>query len=287
MDVTGRPARLYNRVAQTAGQMHPGSAPEISEHEFYRDVIRALQSARVPFLVGGGFAFFHHTGLSRATKDLDLFVLPGDFSRVLDICATAGYRTKVRFTHWLGKVFQDGQVIDIIFCSGNGLCTVDADWFTYAIPGTMFDVSIQLCPPEEMIWSKAFIMERERFDGADIVHLLSTYGKNLDWARLLRRFNSHWRVLFSHLILFGYVYPSERSKVPEWLMAELARRIRLEMNSVPPAERLCQGTLLSWSQYLIGIEQGAYEDARHPPRGNLSRPQIDALNATLREGEDT
>jgi hypothetical protein len=274
-------------VAQPAGQMHPGSAPEISEHEFYRDVIRVLQSAGVPFLVGGGFAFFQHTGLSRATKDLDLFILPEDFSRVLDMCAAAGYRTKVKFTHWLGKVFQDDQVIDIIFSSGNGLCTVDADWFTYAIPGTMFDVPIQLCPPEEMIWSKAFVMERERFDGADIVHILSAYGKTLDWARLLRRFNSHWRVLFSHLILFGYVYPSERSKVPEWLMTELARRIRLEMNSAPPAERLCQGTLLSWSQYLARIEQGAYEDARYPPRGNLSRPQIDALNATLREGENT
>ena len=111
-------------VAQPAGQMHAGSAPEISEGEFYRDVIRVLQSAGVPFLVGGGFAFFQHTGLSRATKDLDLFILPEDFSRVLDMCAAAGYRTKVRFTHWLGKVFQDGQVIDIILAQG----TASAQW---------------------------------------------------------------------------------------------------------------------------------------------------------------
>jgi hypothetical protein len=25
---------------------------------------------------------------------------------------------------------------------------------------------------EEMVWQKAFIMERERFDGADVVHLI-------------------------------------------------------------------------------------------------------------------
>ena len=29
------------------------------------------------------------------TKDLDLFILPGDFSRVLDICAAAGFGTQV------------------------------------------------------------------------------------------------------------------------------------------------------------------------------------------------
>ena len=31
-------------------------------------------------------------------------------------------------------------------------------------------------PAEEMIWSKAFIQERERFDGADIHHLLRCKG---------------------------------------------------------------------------------------------------------------
>jgi hypothetical protein len=30
-----------------------------------------------------------------------------------------------------------------------------------------YDVPVIFCPPEEMIWSKAFVMERERYDGAD------------------------------------------------------------------------------------------------------------------------
>ena len=36
----------------------------------------------------------------------------------------------------------------------------------------VLDKEVKLCPPEEIIWSKSFIMERERFDGADINHLL-------------------------------------------------------------------------------------------------------------------
>jgi len=53
-------------------------------------------------------------------------------------------------------------------------------------------------------------MERERFDGGDIAHLIRGSGRDLDWQRLLNRFGPHWRVLFSHLVMFGFCYPSER-----------------------------------------------------------------------------
>jgi hypothetical protein len=58
---------------------------------------------------------------------------------------------------------------------------------------------------EETIWSKAFVMERERYDGADIAHLLRASAERLDWHRLLERFDAHWPVLLSHLILFGFI----------------------------------------------------------------------------------
>ena len=60
-------------------------------------------------------------------------------------------------------------------------------------------------PAEEMIWSKAFVMERERYDGADITHILRKSGATIDWVRLLRRFGSHAAVLLSHLVLFQFV----------------------------------------------------------------------------------
>jgi hypothetical protein len=33
-------------------------------------------------------------------------------------------------------------------------------------------------------------MERERFDGADVAHIILAYGDRLDWRRLLERFGS-------------------------------------------------------------------------------------------------
>ena len=73
---------------------------------------------------------------------------------------------------------------------------------------------VQIAPAEETIWSKAFVMERERFDGADVAHLILGHGDKLDWQRLLERFGPHWRVLLAHLVLFGFIFPSARSRVP-------------------------------------------------------------------------
>ncbi|MDC8448805.1 MAG: hypothetical protein LV473_10645 [Nitrospira sp.] len=47
----------------------------------------------------------------------------------------------------------------------------------------------------------------ERYDGADIAHLLHVRSEKLDWGWLLWRFDRQWRVLLSHLVLFGFVYP--------------------------------------------------------------------------------
>ncbi len=123
-----------------------------------------------------------------------------------------------------------------------------------------------------MIWSKAFIQERERFDGADVLHLLRETGPSLDWPRLLMRFGDHWRVLLSHLILFGFVYPDKRQIIPAWVMEELIRRLAA---SRPNSNNdVCYGTLLSREQYLARSERLKYRDSRAQPIGAMSEEEI-------------
>ena len=69
---------------------------------------------------------------------------------------------------------------------------------------------LRLCPLEELVWSKAFVQERERFDGADVLHLLRDAGRDIDWPRLVARFGDYWPVLLSHLVSFHFVYPDHR-----------------------------------------------------------------------------
>ena len=92
---------------------------------------------------------------------------------------------------------------------------------------------MKVTAPEETIWLKCYIMERERFDGADVAHLIHSCAERLDWAHLVRRFNGSWRVLLSHLVLFGFIYPSERNRIPASVMSDLLQRTQEELNTAP------------------------------------------------------
>jgi hypothetical protein len=210
-------------------------------------------------------------------------VRPDDCRRVLALFAAAGLHTELTFPHWLGKVRHDDAFIDVIFSSGNGLAVVDDEWFTHAVSGTVLALPVQFCPAEEILWSKSFIMERERFDGADVAHLLRTRADRLDWPRLLRRFGDHWRPLFVHLVLFGYIYPAERDRIPRAVMEELTNRLLAEVQAEPPADVMCQGTNLSREQYLIDIRNWGYRDARLLPHGPMNHAEVARWTAGIAE----
>ena len=240
---------------------------------FYRDVMHHLHAVHVPYLVGGAYAFALVTGIGTRTKDLDLFVRRVDCGRALTALAAFGYETEVPFPHWLAKVHGGDDVIDIIFNSGNGLAPVDDEWLANGLPARVLGVDVRLCPVEEMIWNKAFIMERERYDGADVAHLLRACAEQIDWARLLRRFAADLPVLLSHLILFTYIYPGERHRLPQGLMEELLARVAAQPLAGDD-RRLCRGSLLSRAQYVVDVADWGYVDARHAPRCAMSADEV-------------
>jgi hypothetical protein len=255
------------------------------ECALYGHALARLAESGIPFLIGGAFALERYTGIARDTKDLDIFLRPRDLEAALTELGTLGCRTDVPFPHWLAKAFTAEGVIDFIFSSGNGVALVDDGWFEHAVDAKVLGVPVKLCPPEETIWSKALIMERERYDGADVAHLVRALGPGLDWRRLLRRFGPHWRVLLSHLVLFGFIYPGERWRVPAGVMRELAGRLMAEIDVRHPDERLCCGTLLSRAQYLPDVNDWGYRDARLAPTGSMSGDEIARWTAGIDERE--
>lgn len=252
-------------------QTHANDQSELNETEaFYSRTLKTLLAAEIPFLVGGAFAFRQHTEIVRDTKDLDIFIRRRDCRRALRALSDAGYHADLTFPHWLAKAFSGEHFVDLIFRSGNGLAEVDESWFDRAVDGEILGIACKLCPAEEIIWTKALIMERERYDGADVAHLLHALAEQIDWSRLLALFGPYWRPLLSHLILFGFIYPAERERIPRAVMDELLGRLQSDLSSPPPDTKLCQGTLLSREQYLIDIEKWGYQDARLKPHGNMT-----------------
>ena len=260
--------------------------PDEPTKAFYRQAIDVLDAAGVPVLVGGAYAFSQYTGIERHTKDFDLFLKRDDVERAMEAFRAQGFEPEMRFEHWLGKVYGPGELfVDLIFSSGNGIAEVDDLWFEFATPGRVFDRGVRLCPPEEMIWSKAFIQERERFDGADVAHIFKARADRMDWSRLIARFGQNWRVLYSHLVLFGYIYPDNRAQVPSWVMTELHTRLIEETTTAVPVDRVCNGPVLSRQQYLPDLVDG-YEDARLAPVGNMTEEQIAAWTAAIKVDGD-
>ena len=260
--------------------------PSAATQRFHASVLTELNTAGFEFLVGGGHALERYLGIGRSVKDLDLFMRERDVPGALShIEQRLGYAWEMTFPHWLGKIKRhDREHIDVIFNSGNGVCAVDDEWFRHAMPSTVMGQPARLCPAEETIWSKAFVMERERYDGADIAHLIHARAEALDWDRLVRRFGRHWRVLLSHLILFGFVYPSERTRVPEALMRRCLRALEHEMRH-PAARRVCRGPITSRAQYLVDVQLWGYQDARLVPHGTLSEEDASIWTAAIDEGE--
>jgi hypothetical protein len=262
-----------------------GEVPEVNADklEFYRATLELFLREDLPFLVGGTHAYYRYTGVARETKDFDVFIRREDYPRFEKAVREAGYETELKFPHWLGKIYKDSAFIDLIFAGGNGEAPVDDDWFEHSVEGKIFNVPVRLVAPEDMIWSKSYVMERERYDGGDVMHLLLRTGKRLDWKRLVHRFGDHWRLLLMQIVKFGFVYPSERHRIPREVTDELMARFQAEANDRSLPRKVCFGTLTSRAQYLIDVREWGFEDARLAPHGGLTPAQVEHWTEAIKE----
>ena len=249
------------------------------------DALHALGEDGVPFIVAGAYAFFEYTGIFRDTKDLDVFLRRRDLDAAFASLGRAGFRTELKDPVWLGKGYRGEWFVDLIFSSGNGVAVVDDLWFANARDGEVMGVPVLLAPPEEMIWSKGFVCERERFDGHDVANLVRACGDDMDWDRLVARFDDHWEVLLAQLVLYRFSFPCERSKVPDRIMRELLRRTVDTLSEGDWERRVCRGPFVSRVQYQHVLEHLGYEDAK-ALRAAESSDEREAPRAPAQEEAD-
>lgn len=260
------------------------AAPSPADHldeptrQFYLDAMATLDRAGVRYCVAGAYALAAHAGIIRHTKDLDLFLRREDVPQATEALKKAGCRIEHTHPHWLAKAFAPEPVdafVDLIFRAASGIWEVDDEWMDYAKPGEVVGRQAPLIPPEELIWSKAMVMERHRFDGADICHVIHSTGPTINWDRLLKRCAGHDGILLGHLAFFRYIYPCDVDHVPPRVMKELLRRV---IEQPPHDAPTCRGTMLSWEQYLHDINAGM-RDGRLKPLGTLTQAEIDRWTA--------
>jgi hypothetical protein len=250
--------------------------PEI-EREKYKRAIGALNRGGIPFVVTGAYAIYEYTGIYRETKDLDLFVEPHALLEAMRMLRAEGFKTRLEQAHWLAKAKLGEHFIDMIFGMGNGMALVDEDWYRFSRPAIFAAHPVRVAPVEELIWHRLFISERHRQDMADIVHLLLCHGDRLDWDRLLAKTGDNWPLLLSQLLMFAYIYPEARGRVPESVMDQLLARAHEEVRRPRSGDTVTRGTLLSRFSFSIDVNEWGLRDLRNERIGEMEK------NPLLRE----
>jgi hypothetical protein len=242
-----------------------------AERELYKRALRTMNAAGVPYVVAGAYAIYEHTGIYRETKDLDVFVEPEQVVPAMRALRAGGMVARLEQPHWLAKAMEGRRFVDIIFGMGNGLALIDRDWYRYSRPAILAATPVRVAPPEELIWHRLFISERHRQDMADIVHLIASVGRLMNWHRLVAKTGEHWPLLLAQLQMFKYVYPELRGGVPDEVIETLLERGREEVRRERTDERVTRGTLISRFSFMIDVHEWGFQDMRAERVASLER----------------
>jgi hypothetical protein len=229
------------------------------QEALFREVLTLFEKEQLPYAVSGGFAMRQHTGICRFTKDLDIFLCPADASRALSLLRKKGFVCEVSDPVWLAKAHRDGYFVDLITGMSNGAITVDRSWIERARPATVVGVQSAILASAELIASKLFVTRRERFDGADITHIIFALRGKLQWDRVLELAGEHWELVLWHLLLFRYVYPGQSDYIPASLWNDLLSRFSSAVRSPDPTARF-RGSLIDPRMFAIDVDEWGLDD---------------------------
>ena len=202
-------------------------APE--QWAVYERVIQEAGRRSIPFAMAGGFATATHTGLWRDTNDMDLYILPGDRERMIQLAEGIGLRdmeSEASYDHsWTYRATDGHVIVEAIWAMRNHLAEIDSEWIERAIEVEIRGMRIRVTAPEEIIWPKLYVLMRERCDWPDILNYLYYCAGGLDWQHLMDRLGEDKPLLSAVLSVFSWVSPDRISTVPRWVWQSLGLRM--------------------------------------------------------------
>jgi Uncharacterised nucleotidyltransferase len=190
----------------------------------YKQVLSEARKRNLPFAVGGGLAAMTYAGQWRNTKDIDLYVLPRDRHRMVDLVTELGlgdyYEVEPYDREWIYRSYKEDTIVDIMWAMANQRAQVDETWLNgpeVEAGGERF----RLLAPEEEIWSKLYVLQRDRCDWPDALNLIYGVGPELDWRRLITRVAGDAALLGAVLSVLAWISPDRARELPTWIWREL------------------------------------------------------------------
>jgi hypothetical protein len=205
----------------TADQLNPVDWSDVvseSQQPVYLAVIQAAKARRIPFAIGGSLALAAYAGRKRKLKDLDLYVLPEDRGRMIEILSALtlrDYFAELPYDRrWIYRATNGETIVDVIWSMANRRTEVDRDWLTLGGRVNWAGEELRLIPIEEMIWSKLYVLQRDRCDWPDILNLIDVTGDRIDWQRLLSRVGEDAPLVAGVLSVYKWVTGARQAPSP-------------------------------------------------------------------------
>jgi hypothetical protein len=193
----------------------------------YQRAIREARGLGVRFAVGGAFATALYTGQLRNTKDFDFYILPADIERMKRAMAAAGlqdyYEQLPYDPSWIYRGSHGDIIVDAIWAMANHRASVDERWVTQGPEVTIRGELLRALPAEELIWSKLYVLQRERCDWGDVFNLMEAQAEAMRWNHLVDRMGEDIPLLAGALAVFSWLAPHRVSSIPQsvWSRAGL------------------------------------------------------------------
>lgn len=193
-------------------------------------------------------------------QDIDLFLTSEEVAAATCCLKKNGFLCRVKDPVWLHKAHRNGFFVDLITGMSNAVITVERSWIENAHPAMVLGVRTRVLAAEELLVSKLFVLRRERFDGADVAHIVYASRGALDWNRILVLVKEHWEMLLFALVLYRYVYPAYSHYVPSWMWRCLLGRFSEELLMKQNSSASFRGSLVDDKMFAIDVAEWGMED---------------------------
>lgn len=194
--------------------------------DVYRPLIASARERRIPFALGGSFALTAYIGGCRKTKDLDVYVKPNDRESMIGILADHGledyYQIAPYDRGWIYRSHSGELIVDVIWGMANRRAEVDDGWIAGGPKVDLWGERVRMVPPEEILWGKLYVLQRDRCDWPDIFNLIHETGADLDWRHLLDRMKDDAPLLMGAMNVFAWLFPERARDLPEFLRFAMA-----------------------------------------------------------------
>jgi hypothetical protein len=161
-----------------------GDQPFDTIKETLKRAAGALNTANVPFLLGGGLAVWARGGPGTG-HDLDLMVRPEDADRALQALVDDGFRPEKPPEGWLYKAWDDETLVDLIFRQvgepvGDELFARGEELEVNAVP-------MQVMSLDDVMVAKLKALDEHELDYERPLEFARALREQIDWSSVRQR----------------------------------------------------------------------------------------------------